>query len=67
MDGTHYVRRTFISYPDNVMVLRFTASGGKAQTLRLAYTPNPRSNFEVMPTDNDALPYDGRLMNNGMQ
>ena len=67
MDGTHYVRRTFISYPDNVMVLRFTASGGKPQTLRLAYTPNPRSNFEVTPADNDALLYDGRLMNNGMQ
>ena len=66
-NGVDYRRETFISYPHNVMVIRFSASEKGKQQLRLAYTPNPCAEGKVTATANGNLLYEGRLDNNGMQ
>lgn len=65
-DGTTYRRETFISYPHNVMAVRFTASQRGKQQLQIAYTPNPCAEGTVDATQDGALVYRGRLDNNGM-
>ena len=30
-NGTHYVRENFVSYPDNVLVTKLTATGGSGK------------------------------------
>lgn len=66
-DGTHYERRSFASYPDNVMAFRFTASRRGQQQLRLSYSPNPVAEGTIVPEGRDGLLYRGRLDSNGMQ
>lgn len=39
-EGIQYQRKYFISYPDNVMVMKFTASKAGKQNLNLRYCPN---------------------------
>ena len=39
-DGTEYQRKYFISYPDSVMVMKFTANKKGKQNLVLSYCPN---------------------------
>ena len=67
-DGVSYRREYFISYPANAMVVRFSASRPGMQNLTLSYAPNPVSTGR-MNTDGsaDALFYDAKLDNNGMQ
>ncbi|MDY4740785.1 MAG: glycoside hydrolase family 95 protein [Alloprevotella sp.] len=66
-NGVDYRRETFISYPHNVMAIRFSASEKGKQQLRLAYMPNPCAEGKVTATANGNLLYEGRLDNNGMQ
>ena len=66
-NGVDYRRETFISYPHNVVAIRFSASEKGKQQLRLAYTPNPCAEGKVTATANGNLLYEGRLDNNGMQ
>lgn len=66
-NGVDYRRETFISYPHNVMAIRFSASEKGKQQLRLAYTPNPCAEGKVTAMANGNLLYEGRLDNNGMQ
>lgn len=66
-NGVDYRRETFISYPHNVMAIRFSASEKGKQQLRLTYTPNPCAEGKVTATANGNLLYEGRLDNNGMQ
>ena len=66
-DGTHFERRSFASYPDNVMAFRFSASRRGRQNLRLAYTPNPVAEGSIQPEGKNGLLYRGRLDSNGMQ
>ena len=66
-NGVDYRRETFISYPHNVMAIRFSASEKGKQQLRLVYTPNPCAEGKVTATANGNLLYEGRLDNNGMQ
>ena len=66
-NGVDYCRETFISYPHNVMAIRFSASEKGKQQLRLVYTPNPCAEGKVTATANGNLLYEGRLDNNGMQ
>lgn len=42
-DGVRYERRYFVSYPANIMAVRFTASEGGKQNLVLSYAKNPVS------------------------
>lgn len=65
--GVNYVREYFISYPANVMVMRFSADLPGNQNLRLEYSPNPTADGSVKPDGKDALVYSGRLDNNEME
>lgn len=64
--GTHYERRYFCSYPDSVMVWRFT-SDGAPQTLVFSFNSPQIVTSVTEADDNTALLYDGRLDNNNMQ
>lgn len=65
--GRHYERRAFISYPDNVLALRFSADGKGLQNLRLTYDNNPLSEGTTVPDGTDGICFSGRLDNNGMR
>ncbi len=65
--GVNYVREYFISYPANVMVMRFSADRPGTQNLRLEYSPNPTADGSVKPDGKDGLVYSGRLDNNKME
>jgi len=66
-DGVRYQRESFISYPDNVMAVRFKASKKGGQHLHISYTPNPLSEGKFQTDGKSSLTFDGRLDNNGMQ
>lgn len=65
--GIKYSREYFISYPANVMVMRFRADRPGTQNLRLEYSPNPTADGCVKPDGKDGLVYSGRLKNNQME
>lgn len=65
--GVNYSREYFISYPANVMVMRFRADRPGMQSLRLEYSPNPTADGCVKPDGKDGLVYSGRLKNNQME
>lgn len=65
--GVNYSREYFISYPANVMVMRFRADRPGTQNLRLEYSPNPTADGSVKPDGKDGLVYSGRLKNNQME
>ncbi|KGN89500.1 glycosyl hydrolase family 95 catalytic domain-containing protein [Porphyromonas gulae] len=67
MAGTDYRRSFFISYPANVMVMRFSADRAKRQNLVFSYAPNPVSTGRMASAGDDGLIYTGTLDNNGMQ
>lgn len=63
-DGTKYQRRFFTSYPDSVMVWKFTSDG---TTQELIFSLNcPQIITAVSDTGNGLL-YEGTLDNNGMR
>lgn len=66
-DGTHYQRKYFISYPDSVMVMKFTADKPGKQNLVLSYCPNSEAKSHLQADGNDGLLYTGVLRNNGMK
>lgn len=66
LDGVHYERRSFVSYPDNVMVIRFTASQPGKQSLVLSYSKNPEATGETVADGKNAIVFRGRLDNNDM-
>lgn len=65
--GVHHERRAFASYPDQVMVLRFTANQVAQQNLTLTYHPNPCAEGHITVEGKTGLVYRGRLDSNGMQ
>ena len=65
--GVNYTREYFISYPANVMVMRFRADHPAMQNLRLEYSPNPTADGSVKPDGKGGLVYSGRLDNNKME
>lgn len=65
--GIKYSREYFISYPANVMAMRFRADRPGTQNLRLEYSPNPTADGCVKPDGKDGLVYSGRLKNNQME
>ena len=66
-DGVRYERRAFVSYPDNMMVLRYGASARGCQNLRLQYHPNAASHGRFAADGNDGIVFTGRLYNNDME
>lgn len=66
-DGLRYERRAFISYPDNVLAIRFSASRPGRQNMRLTYDKSPVSEGQWTADGTDGLCFKGRLDNNGME
>ena len=66
-DGVAYKRQSFISYPDQVMVMRFSADKPGRQNLVLSYAPNPLSTGEIRSDKENGWIYHARLDNNGME
>ena len=66
-DNTHYEREYFISYPANVLVMRFSSDRPGKQNLRLEYSPNPTARGSIEPCGENGLLYSGRLENNNME
>lgn len=64
-DGISYQRRYFCSYPDSVMVWRYTSEGG-TQNLTFSLNCPQIINSVTSPADG-ALLYNGKLDNNNMQ
>ena len=66
-DGTEYQRKYFISYPDSVMVMKFTANKKGKQNLVLSYCPNSEAESYLSADGNNGLVYTGVLDNNKMK
>lgn len=65
-DGIKYRRDYFISYPDQVMVVRFKADKKGTQNLTFSYAPSPISTGSMMPDGDGGLVYKAHLDNNNM-
>lgn len=65
--GVRYVRETFCSHPENVLVVRFTASKKGKQNLLLKYVPSMEAKGTISNVDANELLYVGNLTNNGMK
>lgn len=63
-DGTSYMRRYFCSYPDSVMVWRFTSDKAPQNLIFSFKTPHTVTDITAL---NGGLHYDGHLDNNHMQ
>lgn len=66
-DDVAYERSYFISYPANVMAIRFKADRPGKQNLTFSYAPNPVSTGRMTTDGNNGLTYTAHLDNNGMQ
>ena len=65
--SVHYKREYFVSYPSNVMAVRYTSSQPGKQNLTFSYAPNPVSTGNMTSVGNDELLWNARLDNNQMQ
>lgn len=66
-DGVNYVRKYFVSYPDSVMAIKFTANRPGMQNLVLSYRPNTDANSNLTADGENGILYRGELKNNGMK
>lgn len=66
-DGVAYQRKSFISYPDSVMVLKFSADKPGMQNLAFSYCPNSEATGTIKADGNNGLLYVGNLNNNNMK
>lgn len=66
-NGVKYERKYFISYPDNVMAIRFSADKKDKQNLTFSYAPNPVSTGSMMPEGENGLFFKAKLDNNNME
>ena len=66
-DGVKYKRTSFISYPANVLVMRYSADRPAKQNLRFSYAPNPVSTGSMVAQGDNGLVYSAALDNNGMK
>jgi hypothetical protein len=66
-NGVNYQRSYFISYPNNIMVIKYIADKPAQQNLIFSYQPNPVSEGSILPDSNNSLIYTGKLDNNSME
>lgn len=66
-NGTIYQREYFASYPDSVIVCRFSANQKEKQNLEFFYRSNPQSKVEVQQINDNQVLFLGRLKDNDMQ
>lgn len=67
VDGVRYNRTYFVSYPDNVMVIKFTADRKGKQNLRIKYSPTPIMQGATTCNDTHGITYLGHLTDNNME
>ena len=65
--ATYYKREYFISYPSNMLVMRFSASEKGKQNLQFTYMPNPVSKGKFRVDGKNGLCFIARLDNNQME
>ena len=65
-NGVQYKRQYFTSFPDQVMVIRYSASEKGKQNLVFKYTPNPLSKGEYKRSKSGSFCYSAHLNNNDM-
>ncbi len=66
-DGVRYERNYFISYPNNVMVVRFKADQLGKQNLVFSYESNPVSTGKIEADGSNGLVFKAHLDNNQME
>ena len=66
-EGVNYERKYFVSYPANILAMRYSASKAGMQNLTLSYTHNPVSEGAFENDGNNGFIFRGTLDNNGMQ
>lgn len=66
-DGVNYQRRTFVSYPANMMVVHLTASQKGKQSFTVKYAPNPVSEGNFSADEKGGFCYIAHLDNNKME
>ncbi len=66
-DGVEFERKSFVSYPANVLVMKFSANKPGMQNLTLSYAPNPVSEGTLYHDSYDGFIWKAKLDNNGMQ
>lgn len=64
--GVKYQRKCFVSFPQNVMVVRFTADKPGKQQVTFSYGANPVIRGKMVPDGPKGLVYKGTLMDNDM-
>ena len=64
-DGVCYKREVFVSYPDQVMAIRFTADRPSSLNLALSYLQNPIAEGETVSAGRKSIFYSGALKANG--
>ena len=64
-DGVGYKREVFVSYPDQVMAVRFTADRPGVLNLALSYLQNPIADGLTVSVGRRAICYSGALKANG--
>ena len=65
-DQVNYSRSYFISYPNQIMVVRYRADKPGQQNLTFSYAPNPEAEGEIEAIGKNELVYRGKLKNNQM-
>lgn len=66
-NGTIYQREYFASYPDSVIVFKFSANQKEKQNLEFFYRSNPQFKVEVQQINDNQVLFLGRLKDNDMQ
>lgn len=65
-DGINYLRTSFVSYPANMLVMRYSADVPSKQNLIFSYAANPLAVGGFSKGESNELVYRGRLKNNDM-
>ncbi len=66
-DGVNYERKSFVSYPDSAMVMRYTADRPGCQSLTLRYAPTLALDGEMQRVSDSEVLFSGRVKNNDMK
>ena len=65
--GIKYIRESFCSYPDQVLVFHYKANKKGCQNLTLSYCPNPLATGKCASWGTDGIVYRAALDENGMK
>ena len=65
-DNINFTRKYFVSYPANMMVVKYSADKRGCQNLIFSYAPNPVSEGKMEAAGNTGLTYKATLDNNSM-